>query len=137
MPVRDSSNSFPPCISLCNQLKCHRVGVWKQLFIYLSLHLTATTCIVSAQQYFSRSHEASLTEAAKPVNTVLYLYEQDEPTLVSWEHRVVTSLNPAVLFKRITYLHDTVHEDTHCSSVCCLLIGYAHELESSSCSCLP
>ena len=86
--------------------------MWRQLCIYLSLHLTAVTRIVSAQRYFSKSHEASLTEAAKPVNTVLYLYEQEEPTLVSWEHRVVTSLKPAVLFKRITYLHDRVHEDT-------------------------
>ena len=59
-----------------------------------------------------KSYGASLTEAAKPVNTVLYLYEQEEPTLVSWEHRVVTSLKPAVLFKRMTYLRDRVSEET-------------------------
>ena len=41
-----------------------------------------------------------LTEAAKPINTVLYLYEQAESTLASWEQNDMTSWKVLVFVKR-------------------------------------
>lgn len=51
--------------------------------------------------FCGKGAEAVLTPAANPVKTVLYVYEQEDPAFLSWEHSAVTSLESAVLFSRM------------------------------------